>query len=103
MIRSIKNKRLRHEIPLLPYKTYWEEDSNELTIPEYNMKLIVNDWYPFQYPTLYIDGVEETSFVKLIRRNHSLQPRITEIWCPCYGIREFVDDFLHVYMPVASE
>jgi len=100
MIRSIKNKRLSHEVPLLPYKAHWEENSNELSIPEYNMKLTVNDWYPFQYPALSIDGVDEATFVKLLRRNHSVQQRITETWCPCYGIREFVDDFLKLYSPL---
>lgn len=95
---SIKNKRLRKEIPLLPYKVEWVDGEDTLYIPEYKMKVSVTDWYPFRYPTLSIDGVEEADYVKdLANQNIPLHRRITEEWCPSYGIREFVDDFVEKY------
>ena len=94
---SIKNKRLRREVPLLPYKTFWVDGADDLYIPEYNMKISVTDWYPFRYPKLSIDGIEEVAYLKLFENNGKKEKRLTEEWCPSYGIREFVDDFLKCY------
>jgi hypothetical protein len=96
MTLSIKNKRLRREVPLLPYETKWQDGDNVLYIPLYSMKITVTDWYPFRFPKLVIDGVDEADYIKLIP-DHKNKKRITEQWCPSYGIREFVDDFLQIY------
>jgi hypothetical protein len=92
---SIKNKRLRKEIPLLPYEVQWKDGDDHLFIPQYNMTITVTDWYPFQYPTMKIDGIDEKMYAEQIGRAPTRR-RITKEWCPSYGIREFVDDFLHL-------
>ena len=95
---SIKNKRLRKEIPLLPFKVEWVDGEDTIYIPEYKMKISVTDWYPFRFPTLTIDGMEEADYLKhLLDQNAPPLRRITEVWCPSYGIREFVDDFVEKY------
>ena len=93
---SIKNKRLRHEVPLLPYKTEWHDDSNELYIPEHKINISVTDEYPFRFPTLSLDGVKEEEYTRN-RTKRVNSTRITEDWSPSYGIREFVDNFLLLY------
>lgn len=96
MIRSIKDKRLRHEVPLLPYETQWLYGDDHLYIPKFNIKISVTSWYPFRPPTMMIDGIDETEYVRHNKKKLDIK-RITESWCPSYGIREFVDNFLQAY------
>jgi len=95
---SLKNKRLRKEVPLLPYETKWVDGENDLYIPQYKIKISVTDWYPFRHPTMTIEGVPESEHV-LCRQKAVNEKRITEVWCPSYGIRDFVDNFLLLYPP----
>ena len=99
---SIKNKRLRHEVPLLPYKTEWDDGSNDLYIPEHKMHISVTDWYPFRFPSVTIDGMKEEEYTRN-RTKRANYNRITEDWSPSYGIREFVDNFLWLYHGDRSE
>jgi hypothetical protein len=93
---SIKDKRLRKEVPLLPYETIWMDGSNELLVPKYCMKISVTPWYPFRYPSMTIDNIPEAEYILQLQKNVD-EKRITEVWCPSYGIREFVDNFLRLY------
>jgi len=104
MIRSIKDKRLRQELPRLSYNTRWTDGENAVEFVDHNFTVRVTEWYPFQCPTLEIEGLDEKEYVKRFEEQNMVNipvlNRIVDAWCPVFGMKEMVDHyfFLKNYM-----
>lgn len=98
MLQSIKDKRLRRELPRLNYETKWEEGENVVQVPEYNIAVQVTDLYPFRCPTLEIDGLSEKDYVAKFEEMTGVTMPVMNTyassWCPVFGVDEIVKDYL---------
>ena len=90
MLQSIKDKRLRRELPRLNYETKWEEGENVVQVPEYNIAVQVTDLYPFRCPTLEIDGLSEKDYVAKFEEMTGVTMPVMNTyassWCPVFGV-----------------
>jgi len=95
---SIKDKRLRREIERLPFEVVWDDGDNVIYVPEHSLTITVCDWYPFRFPIVQIGGVSQEEFVKNFETTHGvavdLSNTYTSRWCPVFGLKEVVDDYL---------
>jgi hypothetical protein len=92
---SLRDKRLQRELPLLPYKTEWTVGENVVLVPEHELTIRLTSWYPFRCPTIEVNGEPEETYLDKFRDNNSVsRRRISYDWCPSYGIKDLVDDYL---------
>jgi hypothetical protein len=99
---SLRDKRLLRELPLLPYKTEWNVGENVVLVPENKLTIHVSSWYPFRCPTVEFNGEPENVYFDKFAVSKESRRRIRDDWCPCYGIKEIVDDFLKEQMIIMA-
>jgi ubiquitin-protein ligase len=78
----------------------WEDGSDKIFVPDYNLTILVNDIYPFRCPSIEINGEKEDVFIKTFEKennvNFTMEDRLFDRWVPSLGVYEIVEEHIRL-------